>query len=150
MPSTIKEKVTGSNQTAKIAKSSGKIACFFPKLSGVLSRSQDGGSVRPVAGILDPSIHPASTAASVNLDSYSDSMMAFRSVPGPSSQLLTLCVDLDLQTLLHALPTRAHIEALIGCLEEQNRKDFLMIKWDFQTLLSQLTTGETSLETLQQ
>lgn len=148
MPSTRKKVAKGSNQTAKIAKGSGKIAKFFPncQASSPTLKMEPRGPSRDSP---DPIIHPVSPAASVNSDTCSDSPTASLSVPGPSSQPPTLCMDSELRALLHALQTKADIETLICRLEEQHRKDFLGNKRDVQSLSTHLTTRETSLETLQ-
>lgn len=83
-------------------------------------------------------------------DSYSGSVTAPGTLSGPPSQLLTLLIDSNLRALLQALPTKADIEALIGRLEEQHRRDFTEVRRDAQALPSRLTTGEASLEGLQQ
>lgn len=136
MSSTIKKKATGSRQAAKIAKGSGKIPCYFPNSQ----ESSPAPKMVAPCGMSrtspDPGVQPASPAASVSSDYYADSPMAFRSVPGPSSQPLTLCIHSDLRALLHALPTKADIEALFGRLEEQHHKDFVEVRWEVQTLSS--------------
>lgn len=56
-------------------------------------------------------------------------------------------MDAELRVLLHALPTKADIESLIGRLEEQHHKDLKEVKWDMQSISTWLTTVESSLAT---
>lgn len=146
MPSTRGKTVRGGSQKAKTTKSSGKIDSY---LTGSQVTSPASNMADP-RGLMQDSLGVGTPSTSLTVsnkpDLHTESLIVPRLGPGHTSQPLTLCMDADLRALL----TKADIDALIGRLEEQHRKDFLEVRRDVQTLTSRLTTGENTVDVLQQ
>lgn len=82
---------------------------------------------------------------------YTGSPAASTSNQGPLPYLQgTFGADEELKAILRALPTRADIEALVGRVEAAHKKEIHEVKQDVKTLSARLTSGESSLESLEQ
>lgn len=78
---------------------------------------------------------PASPAASMESDSYSDTPTALQ--PGSQTQVTGLRetgTDAELWALLKALPTKTDIESLIGRIEQQHRQEMREVKGEMKSL----------------
>lgn len=58
--------------------------------------------------------------------------------------------NIELKTMLQALPTKADIEQLIGRLEEAHQKEIREVKKDIQTLTTRLINEEASIATIKE
>lgn len=58
-------------------------------------------------------------------------------------------LDEDLRSLLQALPTSAHIEALILRIEEAHSRDLTEMRADLHTLADRVANGESSISSLE-
>lgn len=68
---------------------------------------------------------------------------------GPGSLPQTSQEDADIRTLLHTLPTKADMEALVQRMEEQNRHDFQQLHTKVQHLDVRFSKGESSVSSLE-
>lgn len=86
--------------------------------------------------------YPASPTGPLSLEIYPNTppplLMDLRNSPHLP---LTYRADVELKSILQALPTKADIEALIGCVEATHRKELRAIKQEVHTLTTRLTAG---------
>lgn len=94
---------------------------------------------------LNPHTQPASPAGSQRPEIYPSIPPALSTDPRTSLQLpLMYRADEELRAILQALPTKADIEDLVGCVETTHRKEICTVKQEVQSL----SVGETSLSML--
>lgn len=93
---------------------------------------------------------PASLADSDSLTGFPEYLASQPlASPGLSAPLPSVMGDPDLRAFLQALPTWSDMEVLVLCLEEAHHRDIHSVKADVQLLSERISTGETSLSSLE-